>query len=111
MTRPIYLDYNATSPIAPEVLEAMMPYLGEHFGNPSSSHLYGQTAAAAVDKARQQMARLSDFSTCVALTRPSWSTGIQVTSQPSLSSFRRGCTTAGCSRSNSTQPRALSTAS
>ncbi len=58
MTRPIYLDYNATSPIAPEVLEAMMPYLQEHFGNPSSSHPYGQAAAAAVDKARRQMARL-----------------------------------------------------
>lgn len=58
MTRPIYLDYNATSPIAPEVLEAMMPYLQEHFGNPSSSHPYGRTAAAAVDKARGQIARL-----------------------------------------------------
>lgn len=58
MIRPIYLDYNATSPIAPEVLEAMMPYLKERFGNPSSSHPYGQTAAAAVDQARQQMARL-----------------------------------------------------
>jgi cysteine desulfurase len=58
MKRPIYLDHNATSPIAPEVLEAMMPFLQEHHGNPSSAHPYGRTAAAAVDKARAQMARL-----------------------------------------------------
>lgn len=58
MTRPIYLDYNATTPIAHEVLEAMLPYLQEHFGNPSSNHVYGRTAAAAVDKAREQVARL-----------------------------------------------------
>jgi cysteine desulfurase len=38
---PIYLDYNATTPHAPQVIAAMKPYLEEHFGNPSSSHLYG----------------------------------------------------------------------
>jgi cysteine desulfurase len=58
MNRPIYLDFNATSPIAPEVLEAMLPYLKEHFGNPSSAHPYGRAAATAVDKARGQVARL-----------------------------------------------------
>jgi cysteine desulfurase len=36
-SKPIYLDYNATTPLAPEVIQAMMPYLNEHFGNPSSS--------------------------------------------------------------------------
>jgi cysteine desulfurase len=39
---PVYLDYNATTPVAPEVLEALLPYLREHFGNPSSSHVYGR---------------------------------------------------------------------
>ena len=55
--RPIYLDYNATTPISPEVAEAMQPYLYE-FGNPSSDHVYGQRAKAAVDLARQQVAAL-----------------------------------------------------
>jgi cysteine desulfurase len=54
----IYLDYNATTPIDPAVREAMLPYLGEHFGNPSSTHVYGQTAHAAVDAARRQAADL-----------------------------------------------------
>lgn len=40
----IYLDYNATTPLLPEVIAAMDPYLREHFGNPSSSHVYGQRA-------------------------------------------------------------------
>jgi cysteine desulfurase len=39
---PVYLDYNATTPVAPEVLEALLPYLREHFGNPSSSHVCGR---------------------------------------------------------------------
>ena len=46
---PIYLDYNATTPIAPEVAEAMRPFLEREFGNPSSSHLYGRRAHAAVE--------------------------------------------------------------
>ena len=56
--RPIYLDYNATTPVLPEVVDAMLPYLREHFGNPSSSHAYGRRAQAAVDRARQQVAAL-----------------------------------------------------
>lgn len=56
--RPIYLDYNATTPVLPEVVDAMLPYLREHFGNPSSSHVYGQTAQAAVTRARAQVAGL-----------------------------------------------------
>ncbi|MDZ7261755.1 MAG: selenide, water dikinase SelD [candidate division KSB1 bacterium] len=56
--KPIYLDHNATTPIAPEVAEAMMPYLQEHFGNPSSSHWYGVQARKAVEKARSQVAAL-----------------------------------------------------
>ena len=55
---PIYLDYNATTPLDPEVLEAMLPYLREHFGNPSSSHAYGKAAKEAVNKARVQTAKL-----------------------------------------------------
>jgi cysteine desulfurase len=56
--RPIYLDYNATTPVLPEVVDAMLPYLREHFGNPSSSHVYGRRARAAVDCAREQVAGL-----------------------------------------------------
>ncbi|MBI2779492.1 MAG: cysteine desulfurase [Gammaproteobacteria bacterium] len=58
MRAPIYLDYNATTPGAPEVVAAMLPYLVEHFGNPSSSHVYGQQAAQAVREARVSVARL-----------------------------------------------------
>ena len=56
--KPIYLDYNATTPIDPGVREAMLPYLAEHFGNPSSSYVYGQRAKEAVEKARRQIATL-----------------------------------------------------
>ncbi|MBN1203435.1 MAG: cysteine desulfurase [Myxococcaceae bacterium] len=56
--RPIYLDYNATTPVAPEVLEAMLPFLREEFGNPSSTHPYGRRAKAAVERARAQVAAL-----------------------------------------------------
>ncbi|HEY82762.1 MAG TPA: aminotransferase class V-fold PLP-dependent enzyme [Dehalococcoidia bacterium] len=56
--KPIYLDYNATTPIAPAVREAMLPYLAEHFGNPSSSYFYGQQAKEAVAQARRQVAAL-----------------------------------------------------
>ncbi len=55
---PIYLDYNATTPILPEVVDAMLPYLREHFGNPSSSHVYGQRTHKAVERAREQVAAL-----------------------------------------------------
>jgi cysteine desulfurase len=55
---PIYLDYNATTPIDPAVVEAMRPFLQDHFGNPSSAHVYGKTAHDALDRARQQVALL-----------------------------------------------------
>jgi len=58
MTKPVYLDYNATTPHDPEVIEAMRPYLETEFGNPSSSHWYGYKPKNAVEKARQQVARL-----------------------------------------------------
>jgi cysteine desulfurase len=54
---PIYLDYNATTPIDPRVANAMIPYLCKHWGNPSSSHVYGQAAKRGVDKAREQVAK------------------------------------------------------
>lgn len=54
----IYLDYNATTPIDPQVAQAMLPYIQEHFGNPSSSHTLGQTTKLAVEKAREQVATL-----------------------------------------------------
>lgn len=54
----MYLDYNATTPLAPEALEAMLPYLREHCGNPSSVHKAGRIARAALDAAREQVAQL-----------------------------------------------------
>jgi cysteine desulfurase len=54
----IYLDYNATTPIAREVADAMVPYLYERFGNPSSSHPYGITAKRAIEAARAEVASL-----------------------------------------------------
>lgn len=52
----IYLDYNATTPVEPVVLEAMMPYLEKHFGNPSSPHVYGLETRNAIENARAQIA-------------------------------------------------------
>jgi cysteine desulfurase len=57
---PIYLDHNATTPLLPEVVDAMLPYLRHHFGNPSSSHAIGWVSRAAVDRAREQVAVLLD---------------------------------------------------
>jgi cysteine desulfurase len=54
----IYLDHNATTPIAPEVLDAMLPYLREQYGNPSSDHVLGRRAHGAVESARAQVATL-----------------------------------------------------
>jgi cysteine desulfurase len=54
----IYLDYNATTPLAPEALEAMRPFLERHFGNPSSIHAAGRQTRAAIDDARDRLARL-----------------------------------------------------
>ena len=54
----IYLDYNATTPLHPEVMDAMMPYLTEAFGNGSSIHAYGREARTAIDTAREQVADL-----------------------------------------------------
>jgi cysteine desulfurase len=58
MKKPIYLDYNATTPVDPEVFEAMLPYFKDRFGNPSSSHQYGKDAKEAVDVGRKQVAKL-----------------------------------------------------
>jgi cysteine desulfurase len=55
---PVYLDYNATTPLLPEVVDAMLPYLHEHFGNPSSDHEIGRRARTAVEESRQRVAAL-----------------------------------------------------
>ncbi|HEX9906955.1 MAG TPA: cysteine desulfurase family protein, partial [Thermoplasmata archaeon] len=56
--KPIYLDYNASTPVDPEVIEEMAPYLRDRFGNPSSGHLYGRQAKKGIEEARGQMAEL-----------------------------------------------------
>jgi len=56
--RMIYLDYNATTPLAPCVQEGILPFLAEHYGNPSSGHALGKAAHAAVDDARVRVAQL-----------------------------------------------------
>ena len=56
MFAPVYLDHNATTPLDARVLEAMLPFLRERYGNPSSRHEYGRAARAALDAARQQVA-------------------------------------------------------
>jgi cysteine desulfurase len=56
--RRVYLDNNATTPVLPEVLEAMRPYFAEHFGNASSIHHHGQETRAAVERARESVAKL-----------------------------------------------------
>ena len=53
----IYLDHAATTPLRPEVLDAMLPYLTESFGNPSSAHAFGRAARAALDEAHERVAR------------------------------------------------------
>lgn len=58
ISSPIYLDYNATTPVDPAVVDAMLPYLREHFGNPSSDHAYGYVAHAALEQARERVAAL-----------------------------------------------------
>lgn len=56
MFEPVYLDWNATAPLAPAVREAMLPWLGVRFGNASSRHEYGRQARAAIDEARAKVA-------------------------------------------------------
>jgi cysteine desulfurase len=56
--RPLYFDYNATTPILPRVFEAMRPYLTERFGNPSSAHSWGLEAKQGMERAREQVAEL-----------------------------------------------------
>lgn len=54
----VYIDYNSTTPIDPRVLEAMLPYLKDEYGNPSSIHSFGNSAKAALDSAREKVAEL-----------------------------------------------------
>ncbi len=56
MNRRVYLDHNASTPVHPEVLEAMLPYFGERFGNPSSVHAFGREARDGVETARERVA-------------------------------------------------------
>ena len=58
MNAPIYLDFNATTPVDPRVADTIEPYLRQHFGNPSSTHVYGRNAHQAVEAARDHVANL-----------------------------------------------------
>ena len=58
MSDTIYLDYNATTPVDPEVLEAMLPWFSRQFWNAASSHFGGTKAAVAVEASREELARL-----------------------------------------------------
>lgn len=99
---PVYLDHNATTPLDPRVLEAMMPYFTERQGNPSSVHRYGRAARAGVDRAREQVAELVNahpsqviftgsgteasnlaIKGCAALNKPGWVV-IGATEHPSV---------------------------
>ncbi len=55
---PIYLDYNASTPVAPQVLDEVLPYLKDKFGNPSSTHPFGVACRAGIERARERMAML-----------------------------------------------------
>ena len=54
----LYFDHNATTPVAADVLEAMLPFLADNYGNPSSIHSFGQQARADLEQARAEVARL-----------------------------------------------------
>ena len=58
MNDPVYIDYNATTPVDPLVADAIAPYLHRHFGNPSSNHVYGHNARQIIERAREQVAML-----------------------------------------------------
>ncbi len=55
---PIYLDYNATTPVDPKVIEVMLPFIHQYYGNPSSNHLFGVITKKAVETAREQIAKM-----------------------------------------------------
>ena len=57
MPQPVYFDHAATTPVRPEVLDAMLPFYGARFGNPSSTHRWGREARAALEEARERLAR------------------------------------------------------
>ena len=57
MSRRVYLDHNASTPVHPDVVAEMLPYFGERFGNPSSVHGFGREARAGVDLARDRIAK------------------------------------------------------
>ncbi|HEX7785501.1 MAG TPA: aminotransferase class V-fold PLP-dependent enzyme, partial [Methylomirabilota bacterium] len=56
MNRQVYLDHNASTPVHPEVVDAMLPYFNERFGNPSSVHGFGRAAREGLETAREQIA-------------------------------------------------------
>ena len=80
----IYLDHNATTPLRPEVVDAMLPYLRQHFGNPSSGHVYGRRAREAVERARAQVAALIGLAITVVVSIVADLIGTWVDTTPSV---------------------------
>jgi selenocysteine lyase/cysteine desulfurase len=76
MAEPVYLDYNATTPIDPEVAYEMLPYIQTFFGNPSSSYAFGRSNKEAIHRARIQVAGLihvvSERKTAERINKQSW---------------------------------------
>jgi cysteine desulfurase len=91
----IYLDHNATTPVLPEVLEAMMPYLTTEWGNPSSAYKFGAKVKPVIETARVQVAELIG-----AQPRE-----VIFTSCATESNNRRGCDGAGCTADRSRATR------
>ena len=91
MTRPIYLDYNGTTPHAPEVIEAMLPFLETEYGNPSSNHWYGTGPKKAVMTARAQVAGILNCTTPEVL----FTSGGTESNNHALKSFAGACYTKG----------------
>eukprot|EP00536_Pseudo-nitzschia_multiseries_P017507 jgi/Psemu1/299487/fgenesh1_pm.1592_\ len=104
----IYLDYNGTTPVYPEVVESMLPYLMEHFGNPSSSHAFGTEPRRAIANARKQI--LTELLGAGEDEDPSaiWFTGCGTESDNLAIRLALECTTSASkdnSNSNSNKPR------
>jgi cysteine desulfurase len=105
----IYLDHNATTPVLPEVVERMLPFLRDHFGNPSSGHALGKVAHDAVEQAREQVASLLGCvpSHVVFTSGGTESNNLSIRGVTAARPERRGVVTSGIEHPAVEQPCAL----